>query len=162
MKKSEGKPLYEQPGTLRPDRYVPNNEKDDNGVVTHYREASDVYVIDDAKAAPEFAQTSVNALDPFEDEDLLSGKTQVKVRSTGEEYVKPQSFASDDADIPKSGHNYKANSDPMAGGGQPVHKPSAFKPGAPGFFANPVKLVVAMILLVILIAAEIFLLSRLF
>ena len=72
-------PLYERPGRLDPDRHVPITRMDRVDVNVHYDEDKKEFVKD--SDTPEFTDRSVNAMDPFEDEALLSG--EIKPKSTG-------------------------------------------------------------------------------
>lgn len=78
-KNNEETPLYERPGRLNPDRHVPITRLDRVDVNVHYDEDKKEFVKD--SDSPEFTEESVNALNPFEDEALLSG--DVKPKSTG-------------------------------------------------------------------------------
>lgn len=75
----EETPLYERPGILNPDRNLPLNRKSGDYVNVHYNEKKDGYLID--SDSPEFTGGSVNAMNPFEDSELLSGF--VRPKSTG-------------------------------------------------------------------------------
>ena len=77
--KAEEIPLYERPGRLDPDRNVPITRQDRVDVNVHYDEDKKEFVKD--SDSPQFTESSVNAMDPFEDEALLSG--EIKPKSTG-------------------------------------------------------------------------------
>lgn len=160
------KPLYERPGRLSSERNVPLETKkkdDDLRIAVHYD--GNEAIPDPVKGTTaEFTAGSMNALDPFEDEALLSG--EVKPKNTGKfsgvEPFQSQVFEAEedfeDEDDPyvfsKDGHTYKINSDLMAGGAEPVHARSAFDAGKPSFFTDVKKLSLLMVCVAILILAE--------
>ena len=75
----EETPLYERPGVLDPDRNIPINRKSGDYVNVHYDNEKKGYLKD--SDSPEFTENSVNAMDPFEDSDLISGF--IRPKSTG-------------------------------------------------------------------------------
>ena len=75
----EETPLYERPGVLDPDRNIPINRKSDEYANVHYDNENKGYLKD--SDTPEFTENSVNAMDPFEDSELLSGF--IRPKSTG-------------------------------------------------------------------------------
>lgn len=75
----EETPLYERPGVLDPDRNIPINRKSDEYANVHYDDENKGYLKD--SDTPEFTENSVNAMDPFEDSELLSGF--IRPKSTG-------------------------------------------------------------------------------
>ena len=106
----------------------------------------------------------MNALNPFEDEALLSG--EVKVKNTGKlsgfEPIESQIFEAEedfeDEEDPsvfaRDGHKFMMNSDLMAGGAEPVHAKSAFDAGKPSFFTDAKKLSFFMVGLAVIIVLE--------
>jgi len=78
-KSVEETPLYERPGVLNPDRNVPINRKSGDYVNVHYDNENKGYLKD--SDSPEFTENSVNAMNPFEDSELLSGF--IRPKSTG-------------------------------------------------------------------------------
>ena len=76
---AEETPLYERPGRLDPDRNVPITRRSSVDVNVHYDDEDKTFIKD--SDSPEFTDRSVNAMDPFEDEALLSG--EIKPKSTG-------------------------------------------------------------------------------
>ena len=75
----EETPIYERPGVLDPDRKVPINRKSGDYVNVHYDSEKKGYLKD--SDSPEFTENSVNAMNPFEDSELLSGF--IRPKSTG-------------------------------------------------------------------------------
>lgn len=75
----EETPLYERPGVLDPDRNIPINRKSDEYANVHYDNEKKGYLKD--SDSPEFTENSVNAMNPFEDSELLSGF--IRPKSTG-------------------------------------------------------------------------------
>lgn len=75
----EATPLYERPGVLDPDRNIPINRKSGEYANVHYDDENKGYLKD--SDTPEFTENSVNAMDPFEDSELLSGF--IRPKSTG-------------------------------------------------------------------------------
>lgn len=164
--KRNTKPLYERPGRLSSERNVPleNRKKDDNlRIAVHYD--GNEAIPDHVKGTTaEFTAGSMNALDPFEDEALLSG--EVKPKNTGKlsgvEPFQSQVFEAEedfeDEEDPyvysRDGHTFKMNSDLMAGGAEPVHAKSAFDAGKPSFFTDVKKLSLLIVCVAILILAE--------
>ena len=108
----------------------------------------------------------MNALDPFEDEALLSG--EVKPKNTGKlsgvEPIESQIFeAEEDFDdeeeedpsvFNRDGHTFMMNSDLMAGGAEPVHARSAFEAGKPSFFTDANKLHYFLVILAFIIGVS--------
>ena len=167
-KKTSLKPLYERPGRLSPGRSVPATEKDmhkDLRISVHY-DGEDEFVDPVKGTTPEFTVRSLNALEPFEDEALLSGEVKPKNtgRKSGVESFESQIFeAEEDFDdeeeedaslFNRDGHTYMVNSDLMAGGAEPVHAKSAFNAGKPSFFTDAKKLTFSLIGLFVLILGE--------
>ena len=76
---AEQTPLYERPGRLDPDRYVPITRLDRVDVNIHYDAEQMAFVRD--SDTPEFTEQSANAMNPFEDTALLKG--EIKPRATG-------------------------------------------------------------------------------
>lgn len=160
------KPLYERPGRLSSERNIPleNRKKDEDlRIAVHYD--GNEAIPDPVKGTTaEFTMGSMNALDPFEDEALLSG--EVKPKNTGKlsgvEPFQSQVFEAeedfDDDEDPyvysRDGHNFKMNTDLMAGGAEPVHAKSAFDAGKPSFFTDVKKLSLLIVCVAILIFAE--------
>ncbi len=170
-KKTSLKPLYERPGRLSPRRSVPvpgKKQNEDLKITVHYDDGEDEYSDPVKGTTPEFTAGSLNALDPFEDEALLSG--EVKPKNTGKrsgvESFESQIFeAEEDFDdeeeeeedpsvFNRDGHTFMMNSDLMAGGAEPVHARSAFEAGKPSFFTDIKKLSLILVGLAILIFAE--------
>ena len=170
-KKTSLKPLYERPGRLSPRRSVPvpgKKQNEDLKITVHYDDGEDDYSDPVKGTTPEFTAGSLNALDPFEDEALLSG--EVKPKNTGKrsgvESFESQIFeAEEDFDdeeeeeedpsvFNRDGHTFMMNSDLMAGGAEPVHARSAFEAGKPSFFTDIKKLSLILVGLAILIFAE--------
>ena len=148
-------PLYEKPGNLDPGRKGPNRKEPDFTIVTHYRNNESDLSGGDSSA--EFNEMSANALEPFEDEDLLSGKVSVRRtgRPTGAKAYVTKTFESElESDYETDGHKYKRNSDPMAGGAVPSHAATAFRAGRPSFYSDPVRLGLYSAGLILLICAE--------
>ena len=75
----EATPLYERPGVLDPDRNIPINRKSGEYANVHYDDENKGYLKE--SDTPEFTENSVNAMDPFEDSELLSGF--IRPKSTG-------------------------------------------------------------------------------
>ena len=161
------KPLYERPGRLSSERnipLVPKKKNDDLRLKIHYDGTEEIP--DPVKGTTaEFTAGSLNALNPFEDEALLSG--EVKPRNTGRlsgvESFESQIFEADEnfddeEDDPslfnRDGHTFKVNSDLMAGGAEPVHARSAFDAGKPTFFTDADKLQYFLVLLGFIIVIE--------
>lgn len=170
-KKTSLKPLYERPGRLSPRRSVPvpgKKQNEDLKITVHYDDGEDEYSDPVKGTTPEFTAGSLNALDPFEDEALLSG--EVKPKNTGKrsgvESFESQIFeAEEDFDdeeeeeedpsvFNRDGHTFMMNSDLMAGGAEPVHARTAFEAGKPSFFTDIKKLSLILVGLAILIFAE--------
>ena len=167
-KKSSLKPLYERPGRLSPERSVPvpgKTQHKDLRIDVHYDTEEDIP--DPAKGVtPEFTVRSLNALDPFEDEALLSG--EIKPKNTGKKsgvesfesqiFEADEDFDDEEEEDPslfnRDGHTFMVNSDLMAGGAEPVHAKSAFDAGKPSFFTDGRKLTLSLIGLAVLIFAE--------
>lgn len=164
--KKNSKPLYERPGRLSSERNVPTAPKDkhkDLRIEVHYD--GDDAIPDPVKGTTaEFTAGSLNALNPFEDEALLSG--EVKVKNTGKlsgfEPIESQIFEAEedfeDEEDPsvfaRDGHKFMMNSDLMAGGAEPVHAKSAFDAGKPSFFTDAKKLSFFMVGLAVIIVLE--------
>ena len=166
-KKSSLKPLYGRPGRLSPERSVPVSGKPqhkDLRIDVHYDDEEEIP--DPAKGVtPEFTVRSLNALDPFEDEALLSGEVRPKNtgRKSGVESFESQIFEADEdfddeeedpSVFNRDGHTFMVNSDLMAGGAEPVHAKSAYDAGNPSFFTDAKKLTFSLIGLTVLIFAE--------
>ena len=168
-KRNSLKPLYERPGRLSPGRGVPvpgKTPNEDLKINVHYDDEEEFQ--DPVKGVtPEFTVHSLNALDPFEDEALLSG--EVKPKNTGkfsgvETYESKIFEAEEDFDneeevddpsvFTRDGHKFMVNSDLMAGGAEPVHAKSAYDAGNPSFFTDAKKLTFSLIGLFALITAE--------
>ena len=172
-KRNSLKPLYERPGRLAPGRGVPvpgKTPNEDLKINVHYDD-EDEFVDPVKGVTPEFTVHSLNALDPFEDEALLSG--EVKPKNTGKmsgvESYQTKIFEADEdfddeeeepqvEDAPsvftRDGHKFMVNSDLMAGGAEPVHAKSAYDAGNPSFFTDVRKLTFSLIGLAVLIFAE--------
>ena len=157
--------------TISPRRSVPvpgKKQNEDLKITVHYDDGEDEYSDPVKGTTPEFTAGSLNALDPFEDEALLSG--EVKPKNTGKrsgvESFESQIFeAEEDFDdeeeeeedpsvFNRDGHTFMMNSDLMAGGAEPVHARSAFEAGKPSFFTDIKKLSLILVGLAILIFAE--------
>lgn len=166
-KKTSLKPLYERPGRLSSERNIPlapKKKNDDLRLKIHYDGTEEIP--DPAKGTTaEFTAGSLNALNPFEDEALLSG--EVKPRNTGRlsgvESFESQIFEADEnfddeEDDPslfnRDGHTFKVNTDLMAGGAEPVHARSAYDAGKPTFFTDADKLQYFLVLLGFIIVIE--------
>ena len=168
-KKTSLKPLYERPGRLSPRRSVPvpgKKQNEDLKITVHYDDGEDEYSDPVKGSTPEFTPGSLNALDPFEDEALLSG--EVKPKNTGKRsgvesfesqiFEAEEDFDDEEEEDPsvfnRDGHTFMMNSDLMAGGAEPVHARSAFEAGKPSFFTDIKKLSLILVGLAILIFAE--------
>ncbi len=166
-KKSSLKPLYERPGRLSPERSVPVARKPQNKdlrINVHY-DGEEEFTDPVKGITAEFTGNSLNALDPFEDEALLSGEVKPKNtgRKSGVESFESQIFEADEefdeeeepsSVFNKDGHTFMVNSDLMAGGAEPVHAKSAFNAGKPSFFTDANKLTFILFGLAFLIIAE--------
>ena len=168
-KKTSLKPLYERPGRLSPGRSVPvpgKKQNEDLKINVHYDDGEDEYTDPVKGTTPEFTVRSLNALDPFEDEALLSG--EIKPKSTGKKsgvesfesqiFEADEDFDDEEEEDPsvfnRDGHTFMMNSDLMAGGAEPVRTKSAFDAGKPSFFTDIKKLTMILIGMAILIFAE--------
>ena len=164
---SSSKPLYERPGRLSSGRNVPAAPKaadKDLRLKVHYDGEEEIP--DPVKGTTaEFTQRSLNALNPFEDEALLSG--EIKPKNTGKlsgaEPIQSQIFEAeadfdeeeeDPSVFARDGHKFKMNSDLMAGGAEPVHARSAFNAGKPSFFTDADKLQYFLVILGFIIVIE--------
>ena len=134
------KPVYEQPGILDPERNVPNSKSPEFRIVTHYNEEAASY----PDTNTSFTDTSANSMEPIEDFDLINGNVRPKVVGGG--------------NAGKITPRIMPNMDPMAGGALPTHSKAAFKAGNPSFFTDPVKLILYTVLMLLVVAAEAFLL----
>ena len=166
-RKSDSKPLYERPGRLSSDRSVPFEKKPEHKdlrIEVHYDD-EDEYQDPVKGITPEFTVRSLNAMDPFEDEALLSGEVKPKNtgRMSGVDPFESQIFEADEDfddedDDPsvfsRDGHRFVVNTDLMAGGAEPVHAKSAFDAGKPSFFTDVRKLSLMMFGMFILIVLE--------
>ena len=165
-RKTSSKPLYERPGRLSSGRNVPVSPKDPNEdlrLKVHY-DGEDEFSDPVKGTTAEFTAKSLNALNPFEDEALLSG--EVKPRNTGKlsgvEPIQSQIFEAeadfdeeeDSAVFARDGHKFMMNSDLMAGGAEPVHARSAFDAGKPSFFTDADKLQYFLVVLGFIIIIE--------
>ena len=161
-KKTSLKPLYERPGRLSPGRGVPvpgKTPNEDLKINVHYDDEEEFQ--DPVKGVtPEFTVHSLNALDPFEDEALLSrsfsilgAKDKAKEMAKNAEQKAPLEV-DDPSVFTRDGHKFMVNSDLMAGGAEPVHAKSAYDAGNPSFFTDAKKLTFSLIGLFALITAE--------
>ena len=161
------KPLYERPERLSSGRNVPLAPKEANQdlrLKVHY-DGEEEFSDPVKGTTAEFTAKSLNALNPFEDEALLSG--EVKPRNTGKmsgvEPIQSQIFEAeadfdeeeeDTSVFARDGHKFKMNSDLMAGGAEPVHARSAFDAGKPTFFTDADKLQYFLVVLGFIIIIE--------
>ena len=166
-RKTSLKPLYERPGRLSSERNVPAAPKakdKDLRLNVHYDGEGEIP--DPVKGTTaEFTSGSLNALNPFEDEALLSG--EVKPKNTGKlsgvDPIESQIFEAeadfdeeeeDPSVFARDGHKFMMNSDLMAGGAEPVHAKSAFDAGKPSYFTDVRKLSAMLVGLAVIIFAE--------
>ncbi|MBR1906574.1 MAG: hypothetical protein IJ819_08970 [Clostridiales bacterium] len=165
-KNSSSKPLYERPGRLSAGRNVPAAPKapnEDLRLKVHYDGEEEIPDPVNGTTA-EFTSGSLNALNPFEDEALLSGEVKPRNtgRLTGAEPIRSQIFEAeadfdeeeDSSVFARDGHKFKMNSDLMAGGAEPVHARSAFNAGKPSFFTDADKLQYFLVILGFIIVIE--------
>lgn len=165
-KNSSSKPLYERPGRLSAGRNVPAAPKapnEDLRLKVHYDGEEEIPDPVNGTTA-EFTSGSLNALNPFEDEALLSGEVKPRNtgRLTGAEPIRSQIFEAeadfdeeeDSSVFARDGHKFKMNSDLMAGGAEPVHARSAFNAGKPSFFTDADKLQFFLVILGFIIVIE--------
>ena len=166
-RRNSDKPLYERPGRLSSERNVPVPGKARNEnlrIKVHYDGSEDIP--DPVRGVtPEFTMGSLNALEPFEDEALLSGAVKPKNtgRMSGVESFESQIFEAE-ADFDeeeeiasvfnRDGHTFMMNTDPMAGGAEPVHAKTAFEAGKPSFFTDAKKLTIFLVGLAVVIVLE--------
>jgi hypothetical protein len=163
---NSSKPLYERPGRLSAGRNVPAAPKapnEDLRLKVHYDGEEEIPDPVNGTTA-EFTSGSLNALNPFEDEALLSGEVKPRNtgRLTGAEPIRSQIFEAeadfdeeeDSSVFARDGHKFKMNSDLMAGGAEPVHARSAFNAGKPSFFTDADKLQYFLVILGFIIVIE--------
>ena len=165
-RKTSLKPLYERPGRLSSERNVPTAPKERNKnlrLKVHYDGEEEIP--DPVKGTTaEFTAGSLNALNPFEDEALLSGEVKPKNtgRLSGAEPIQSQIFEAeadfdeeeDSSVFARDGHKFMMNSDLMAGGAEPVHARSAFDAGKPSFFTDADKLQYFLVIVGFIIVIE--------
>jgi len=143
--------FYDDSQEMREDRNVMNEKKMPEylQVNTHYAEKS-LHNTDDDRI--KFNNTSADFNMPFEDEELLAGKTTPKLSGVRQQVTNQENKVQtnmQDNQFLGDGHKFQMNSDLMAGGGKPQ------KTEAPdGLFSDFNKMLMLSGILIIVIFIE--------